>query len=272
MKRLVVNADDLGLDARIDEGIFRAHAEGIVTSASLLVTGQTAGEAAARAKDCALALGVHLCLTTHLTPAAPARSVRWLAPGGRFRRNWAEFALAWASRLIPGEEVSQELRAQVDRARALGVDVDHLDMHQHLHLLPGITPRVEALAAELGLPLRWPAEPARLGWAGAPRAAAKAALLKGLARAAQAPRAVRIPAWGLFESGALSERRLLNLLARMPDGAELVCHPGLSPALVREDPQWRYGWETELAALVSPAVREAVVAHGITLSTYRQLG
>jgi predicted glycoside hydrolase/deacetylase ChbG (UPF0249 family) len=197
--------------------------------------------------------------------------VRWLAPGGRFRGNWVEFALAWGSRLIPGEEVSQELRAQVDRARAMGVDVDHLDMHQHLHLLPGITPRVEALAAELSLPLRWPAEAVRLGWAVSPRAAAKTAMLKGLARAAQTPRAVRIPAWGLFESGALSERRLLKLLARIPDGSELVCHPGLSPTLVREDPHWRYRWETELSALTSPAVREAVAAHDIALSTYRQL-
>jgi predicted glycoside hydrolase/deacetylase ChbG (UPF0249 family) len=59
VKRVVVNADDLGLDARIDEGIFRAHAEGIVTSATLLVTGQTAHQAAARAKAAGLALGVH---------------------------------------------------------------------------------------------------------------------------------------------------------------------------------------------------------------------
>src|SRR6266852_1595874 len=82
--RLVVNADDLGLHPQIDQGILRAHREGIVTSATVLATGSNARAAIAAARSQGLALGVHLCLTTRLPPAAPVDEVRSLAPDGRF--------------------------------------------------------------------------------------------------------------------------------------------------------------------------------------------
>ena len=272
MIRLVINADDLGLHARIDEGIFAAHTGGVVTSATVLATGPTAAEAIRRAGQAKLGLGLHLCLTTHLTPAAPAREVRWLAPGGRFRRNWAELSAAWLARLVPAEEIVTEFRAQAARVRSLGAEIDHLDTHQHLHLLPGLTSIVEVLAAELGVPLRWPAERPTARWLVHPRAAFKSALLGTLARVKQ-PRGVRrVRAYGIFESGRLTETRLLRLLDQLRDGDnEIVTHPGLDPGVVPQDPSWRYQWEQELAAVLSPRVRDAIAARGIELVNYRQL-
>jgi predicted glycoside hydrolase/deacetylase ChbG (UPF0249 family) len=272
MIRLVINADDLGLHPRIDEGIFRARVEGVVTSASLLATGPTAPDVVRRARREGLALGLHLTLTTHLNPAAPAREVRWLAPGGRFRRNWAELSAAWLSRLVPAEEVVAELRAQVHRARELGAEIDHLDTHQHLHLLPGMTSLVEVLAAELRLPVRWPVSRPSPRWLVRPSAGLKAALLSGLARFKQPRGVTRVQAHGVFESGRLTERRLLRLIERLaPGDHEIVTHPGMDPGVVPQDPTWRYGWELELAAVTSARVREAIAARGITLCTYADL-
>jgi predicted glycoside hydrolase/deacetylase ChbG (UPF0249 family) len=270
--RLVINADDLGLHPRIDEGIFAAHTDGVVTSASLLATGPTAREAIRRANQNGLAMGLHLCLTTHLSPAARASDVRWLAPGGRFRRNWAELSAAWLSRLVPAEEIIVEFRAQVDLARSLGADIDHLDTHQHLHLLPGMTSLVEVLAAELGVPMRWPRERPNAHWLAHPRSAMKSMLLGTLSRVKQ-PRGVRrVPALGVFESGRLTERRLLRLLDDVREGDnEIVTHPGLNPGALPQDPSWHYGWEDELAAVLSPRVRDAIAAKGMQLATYRQL-
>jgi predicted glycoside hydrolase/deacetylase ChbG (UPF0249 family) len=269
MIRLVINADDLGLHPRIDEGIFRAHAEGVVTSATLLSTGPTAPEVVRRANREKLALGLHLCLTTHLSPAAPARDVRWLAPGGRFRKNWAELSAAWLSRLVPAEEVVLELRAQVRRARELGAEIDHLDTHQHLHLLPGMTSIVEVLAAELGLPVRWPVSRPTAHWLIHPRSALKAAALTSLAGFKQ-PRGVkRVKAHGVFESGRLSERRLLRIIEALEPGEhEIVTHPGMDPGVVPQEPGWRYDWEQELTAVTSGRVRQALDAKGVTLCTY----
>lgn len=270
--RLVINADDLGLHPRIDEGIFAAHTEGVLTSATVLATGPTAREALRRASKTKLGVGLHLCLTSHLNPAAPVRDVRWLAPGGRFRQNWAELSAAWLARLIPPEEVVTEFRAQVARVRELGADIDHLDTHQHLHLLPNMTSIVEVLAAELGVPVRWPAERPNAHWLVHPRSAAKSALLGTLSRVKQ-PRGVkRVRALGVFESGRLTERRLVRLLENLRDGDnEIVTHPGLDPGVVPQDPHWRYQWEAELKAVLSPRVRDAIASRGIELVTYRQL-
>jgi predicted glycoside hydrolase/deacetylase ChbG (UPF0249 family) len=272
MIELVINADDLGLHPRIDEGIFAAHASGVVTSSTLLVTGPTASSATKRAHREKLPVGLHLCLTTHLTPAAKASEVRWLAPGGRFRRNWAELSVAWLSRLVPRAEVELEFRAQVDRARALGANIDHLDTHQHLHLLPGLTGIVEALAYELDVPVRWPRERPNAHWLRHPRSALKAALVSGLANSKPAGNARRIAAAGVFEAGRLSESRLLRLVEGLSDGQhEIACHPGYEPGVVKHDPTWRYEWETELSALTSPRVRAAIEARGISLRSYREL-
>jgi predicted glycoside hydrolase/deacetylase ChbG (UPF0249 family) len=271
--RLVVNADDLGLHPRIDEGIFRAHESGIVTSASLLVSGRSAPAAARAAVKAALPLGVHLCLTSHLTPSAPAAQVRWLAPGGRFRRDWAELSTAWLAGLIPAEEISLELGAQLDRAREQGVEPDHIDVHQHVHLLPGVARIVEALAEQHRLPLRWPRELPRPTWVRRPGAWAKTAVLATLGLVRPSRRARRVRAVGVFDSGGLDEARLLKVLRRLGAGDwELMCHPGFAPGPVPEDPAWRYEWEAELAALCSPKVREVLRKREITLVSYRALG
>ena len=87
------------------------------------------------------------------------------------------------------------------------------------------------------------------------------------------PRGVtRVRAVGVFESGRLNEKRLLRLIANLRDGDnEIVTHPGLNPGSVPQDPDWRYDWEGELAAVLSPRVRDAIAGRGIELVNYRQL-
>jgi predicted glycoside hydrolase/deacetylase ChbG (UPF0249 family) len=270
--QLIVNADDLGLHPRIDEGIFRARAEGVLTSTTLLVTGRTAKAAAQRAISMRLGVGVHLCLTSHLPPASTPARVRWLAPGGRFRKNWAELSAAWLAGLIPKEEVLLEFEAQIELARSLGVAVDHLDTHQHLHLLPGLAPIVETLASQQKLPLRWPKERPHWRWLTKPSRAVATALITGLARMRPRAGADRVRAWGVFESGRLNVRRLVRLIQTLPEGVhEIVTHPGLAPGVLHEDPEWKYNWETELEALTSPAVRSVIAERRIELKQYGEL-
>ncbi|MBN8472527.1 ChbG/HpnK family deacetylase [Corallococcus exiguus] len=273
--RLIVNADDLGLHPSLDAGILKAHREGIVTSATLLAMGPCAAEAVGLAKAQGLAVGVHLALSTRLSCAAPAEAVRTVAPGGRLRGNWAEFAKAWVTGRVRREELERELSAQLFRARELGAKVDHLDGHQHLHLLPGVRSVVEGIAAREGLPLRWPDALPRASWLRAPGPALKTTVLAVLARTA--PRARmgvrRVSAGGVFEAGRLDESALLAVLDSLPAGDfELGCHPGEGAPHVPEDPAWTYGWEAELAALTSPRVKAKLVERGITLANYGALG
>src|SRR3974390_2966805 len=62
-RRLIVNADDFGRSASINQAVIRAHREGILTTASLMVNEPACGEAAALARDTpALGVGLHLTL------------------------------------------------------------------------------------------------------------------------------------------------------------------------------------------------------------------
>ncbi|RKG92989.1 ChbG/HpnK family deacetylase [Corallococcus sp. CA053C] len=273
--RLIVNADDLGLHPSLDAGILRAHRDGIVTSATLLATGPSAARAVELARAQGLAVGVHLALSTRLACAAPAESVRTVAPDGRLRASWADFARAWLTGQVRREELERELSAQLARARELGAAVDHLDGHQHLHLLPGVRSVVEGLAAREGLPLRWPDALPRASWLRAPGPALKTTVLAVLARTAPRarPGVRRVSAGGVFEAGRLDEAALLSVLDALPAGDfELGCHPGEGAPHVPEDPAWRYGWDAELAALTSPRVKAKLVERGIALSSYGALG
>jgi chitin disaccharide deacetylase len=271
--RLIVNADDLGLHPALDAGILRAHREGIVTSATVLAMGPSAPEAIGQARAQGLALGVHLALSTRLPCAAPAVEVPSVAPGGRLRAGWADFARAWLTGRVRREEVVQELAAQLERARELGADVDHLDAHQHLHLLPGLRGCVEALARREGLPVRWPDRLPSAAWLQAPGPALKTLLLTVLARTAPRPPpgVRRVSAGGVFEAGRLDEAALLRLLDTLPEGDfEVGCHPGEGAPHVPEDPAWTYGWQAELAALTSPRVKARLQERGIALTTYAE--
>ena len=120
MKRLVVNADDLGYDPEIDRGIFEAHRRGIVTSATAMVE-TPFSESALRAAPRSLGLGLHAVLD----------------PG------------SWRA------EGEASLRRQIERFRALrGAEPTHLDSHKHAHARPPILDAFAAVASELGLPVR----------------------------------------------------------------------------------------------------------------------
>jgi predicted glycoside hydrolase/deacetylase ChbG (UPF0249 family) len=272
MIQLIVNADDLGLHPAIDEGIFRAHKDGIVTSTTVLVTSRNAQAAAPRAKEEGLAIGVHLCLSTSFPPAAPADEVPTVAPGGRFRSRWTDFVADAALGRVRWPEVDRELRAQVARARELGIEPDHLDGHQHLHVLPGASAIVAQIARDEGLPLRWPAERPRAAWLRRPGSAAKAALLSSLALPRRPRGVATARGLGAFETNHLDEEALLGVVASLSDGIyDLCAHPGLTPDSIPEDPTWREGRETELNALCSSRVKARIRERGISLTTYASL-
>lgn len=271
MLRLVINADDLGLHPAIDEGIFRSRRDGVLTSTTVLATGRSAKEAIARAGELELGIGVHLCLTTSLSPASAVDRVRSVAPAGKFRASWPQVAAALVRRELRLSEVEEELNAQIDRAIGFGARVDHLDGHQHLHALPGVAEIVRRIARERGLPLRKPVSRPHRHWIAAPGAMVKASVLGALSlwtlRGTKG-----LDGNGTFEAGRLDEKTLLGVLASVGDGDhEIGCHPGAAPGVVDEDPRWQYGWEDEVRALTSPRVREWIERHGVKLTTYGAL-
>jgi chitin disaccharide deacetylase len=132
-----VNADDFGASRGVNRGIIEAHEHGIVTSASLMVDGAAAAEAAEFARGATdLGLGLHVELQRWRRGVPPRRGAALSAAGLRWHGG-------------------RELQRQLERFRLLvGREPTHLDSHQHRHTSPLIQPLFEQKARELGIPLR----------------------------------------------------------------------------------------------------------------------
>jgi predicted glycoside hydrolase/deacetylase ChbG (UPF0249 family) len=149
-KLLIVNADDLGRTTGINSGIFEAHSNGLVTSATLMVAFPAAEEAAALLGEFPdLGVGLHVALTG-VPLILPAERLPSLTDAsGRFPakpEGLVEPAL---------EEVLLEARAQFDRFLELtGRLPTHLDSHHHSHRHPVVCDALVTLAAEHDLPIR----------------------------------------------------------------------------------------------------------------------
>src|SRR3954469_12668836 len=146
-KLLVVNADDLGLSAGVNRGIFEAHERGIVTSASLMVRWPGVGEAAAYARaHPSLGVGLHLDFAEWAI-----RDEQWVR-------------LYQVVDLDDVRAVRREVERQVEQfLHVMDAPPTHLDSHQHVHQDVRVRGVVEEAAARLGVPLR---HDGRIGYCG----------------------------------------------------------------------------------------------------------
>jgi chitin disaccharide deacetylase len=131
-KLVIVHADDLGMTHSVNAASIKGLETGLVNSASIMVACPWFSEMADYAKTHRDAdLGLHLTLTSERVfyrwgPVASKDKVPSLVdPNGYFHLNWTD------ATHIDAQEVEQELRAQVQRAIAMGVRPTHLDSHQY---------------------------------------------------------------------------------------------------------------------------------------------
>jgi predicted glycoside hydrolase/deacetylase ChbG (UPF0249 family) len=131
-KLLIVHTDDVGFAHSVNAATIRGFESGLVNSASMMVPCPWFPEIAAYAKSHPEAdLGLHLTLTSERTfyrwgPVAPKDKVPSLLDAhGYFHQNWAE------TTVIDPKEAELEIRAQIEKALAMGMRPTHLDSHQY---------------------------------------------------------------------------------------------------------------------------------------------
>jgi predicted glycoside hydrolase/deacetylase ChbG (UPF0249 family) len=135
---LIVNADDFGRTPEINAGIARAHEQGIVTAATMMVRWPDAADAAAYASaHRELSVGLHVDLA-----------------------EWEYTAYEWRPRyqvIDPddAEAARLEVAAQLDAFLTLmGQPPTHIDSHQHVHRSEPVRSVVKAAGERLGVPVR----------------------------------------------------------------------------------------------------------------------
>jgi predicted glycoside hydrolase/deacetylase ChbG (UPF0249 family) len=269
--KLIVNADDFGISEAVNHGIVEAHDRGIVTSTSLMATGDAFEHAVALARSRPrLAVGVHLVLTEHRPLRGAAAVPSLVGPSGAFARHVKQLLIAALRGRISPAEARAELDAQIRRVRDAGIAISHLDGHQHVHALPGIAGIVADLAGAHEVPaVRYPAERVRgymLRDLGSLRRLAEQAALLAFCAASPLKRLRRSGDFvGFYFGGRLDERNLRAVLAALPaEGTvELMCHPGDEG--MRPSGDWKYAWAAERDALTSRHIRALVLARGVQL-------
>lgn len=276
-KRLIVNADDLGLSPGVNRGIVEAHTRGIVTSTTVMINLPDAPsgleQVAASAPD--LGVGLHFNLT-HGRPVSPPDQVRSLLDDeGRFYdiRQWpAVYAQ------FDADELAAELCAQVHRFIQLtGHAPDHLDSHQGVTSIHpvGLRTMLE-LAAEYSIPVRDPGislpperavETIHRFFPAAPVEAIRALYEQLVSIVAAAPPVRRPDRFcDAFHAEGATLGDLLVILTNLEPGVtEIMCHPGYAQGLTDGYTAPR---EVELAALTHGSTKEVVASEQIKLITF----
>jgi len=230
----------------VSAGILEAHLHGIVTSTTVLVTGELDRQLLAAACASGMGMGLHVNLTLG-RPLSGARSL--VDADGRFVRDPRR-----AAAQVGAKDVEREIEAQIEKFLALTKrPPTHLDTHHHVGFYSPVAETVLAAARRLGARMR-----------------SENAFVRARVRSA----GLRTPDHFFGESGPdayWTMARTLRHLGVLPPGvSEFMTHPGrFDEALAYS----RYGRqrEIELIGLGTPAVRAAAHALGITLCHFGQL-
>ncbi len=270
----------MGLHTAINRGIAEAYRNGIVTSASVIVSGEAFEEAVEflRANP-AFDAGVHLTLLEE-QPVAPAIRVPSLINStGYMRRAYKSFVWDWYKGMIKASEVEYELEAQVARLIQRGIQPSHLDSHQHLHCLPGIWGLTLKIARKYRVPfVRLPVfDRLRCKDERLPVPLFRAGVnVLSFTHRRLCPIGIRFAdrTRGTTYSGQMTTDRLLGILNAIPPGVtEVLVHPGLADKhLQNRYPHWRnFNWSSDLRAVTDPLVVERCSRGDIALTSFARL-
>ena len=283
MKQLIVNADDLGADEARNAGIFEAIEAGSVTSVSILPNGPALEDAlrgirALRLKG--VSFGVHFNISEGKPIAAASRCI--VGPDGCFRgkRRTQSLLLGRANSELE-KEIRKELSAQIMLIQDAGIQVDHLDGHQHVHILPAVVLAAAEAANMYGIPwVRIPEEPCLDFGERSSHVMEEACFFSQQASAAR----VLYDAMGIYATdhfrglllkGELPAETWLDFLESIPVGlTELMVHPGRADAAA-SGPFAGFSTaarEKELAALTDGRFLAALLKTGVSLIPYPDIG
>jgi hopanoid biosynthesis associated protein HpnK len=278
LKKIILNADDFGRSPGINAAVMRAHRQGVLTSASLMVAGAAVEEAVALAQETpSLAVGLHLVVVGGRATLPPGEIPHLVDNSGRFPDDAALVGLRYFLSRTCQQELAREISAQFECFAATGLPLSHMDGHFHMHVHPTVFQLLLPLAEQYGAAgLRLPRDDfwfalgydrrhtgTKVGWA-----ISFGLLCRWcLGRLRDRSLAVTHRVYGLMQTGLMQEAYVVNLLRRLEvPTAELYFHPSTDPVSEFLGPN-----PGDLATLLSPAVRHVIQERGLRLATYPTL-
>lgn len=285
MRRLIVNADDLGYTSGVNQAIVKSHTDGIVTSATLMANGRAFSEVKELAKQLpSLSIGCHIVLIDG-DPVLPLARHPSLTQSGRFCDSLKAFAARALAGRLDSAEILAEARAQMHKVQAAGLCLSHFDTHKHTHIFPKVLRPLLLAAAECGVravrnpfgagfPFRELLKRPNL-WTRWAEVRALRSSFSGQFRQAVQREGFVTPdgTLGIEVTGTLDETLFTSIASNIPEGTwEFVCHPGYHDSdLQSAKTRLRESREVELHVLTSGRAREILAQQEIELISYRDL-
>ncbi|NPD68511.1 hopanoid biosynthesis-associated protein HpnK [Lichenicola cladoniae] len=274
MRQLLISADDFGLSPSVNEGIERAHRDGILTTASLMVAGAAVADAVERARRMPdLKVGLHLVVIEGPAVLDPVEIPLLVDRQGRFPSDQIKLGLRYFFRPDIRRQLACEVQAQFDAFARTGLALDHANAHKHMHLHPTVGAMMVRAGLRHGLKsIRVPIEPpVPVGEPDTIGARALRAWTRVLrAQLRRAGMTTNDACFGLAWSGHMTTDRLITLAGRLPEGfSEIYFHPAASRDPLLDALMPGYEHEAELAALCDPRVRRALFRTGAVPATWQ---
>jgi hopanoid biosynthesis associated protein HpnK len=279
---VVINGDDFGQSHAINQAIIQAHTDGVLTSASLMVTGDAFAEAVDLARQHpSLGVGLHLVVGTGRAILPPVRIPHLVDASGRFPDQPVRVGLRYQFSRAARRELLLEIRAQLQRFKDTGLPLSHVDGHLHNHVHPYVLHCLVALAEEFGIRfIRLPFEELSVDRATGSRAGPGALLLWLIFRLLRARGVKQLSAHGIgyadrvygwLHSGRITEAYLSRLVPLIrADRVEIYAHPSLQEPGALE-PHLCGDGHLELQAFTSPSIRQLLQSCGFHVVRFPEL-
>lgn len=285
VKRVIITADDLGIDRNINRGIIESFNNGLLKSTALLMNAPETGEGIELAKKHpGLETGIHLSIVEGIslrgTHSSITDSISYF--GGRICliKYWKDFLKNYMLGKIEFHELEEELELQIKSFLKHFDSIPFVNGTQHMHLMPKVWKIVIRLAKKYDVKaVRLPGltKPSVLWLNKRLPFLIPFQLLGEKSRSDCRKAGVKYPmnVLGMQYSGKINESKLLLLLDNNhAETSEIVMHPGYESMTLRKDLPWAYSsfdWDSERKALQSEKVSAYIKKNQIKMINFSEL-
>jgi hopanoid biosynthesis associated protein HpnK len=280
-KRLIINADDFGLNSSVNEAVERAHKEGILTSATIMTNMADAKKAVKIARSLPnLGVGVHLNLFKGKPISSDAKIECLVNKDGDFQYSAPLLAMMVSVLHNVRKAVRIEMAEQIQWLIKKKIKPTHLDSHKHFHCVPAVYSIVCDLARQFKIgAVRWCWEPKGLGGAPWPlssveaRKSARWVRRMAVINRLQDRSLIKTEALiGLTHLGRVDMSFLKAVsLYNHAETAELMTHPATEDNAENSFRAVKFARKAELEALCDERARQYFADAGVELIRYGQL-
>jgi len=281
MRQLIITSDDFGLSSGVNRAVEQGWRDGLLTCASIMPGAAAFAEAVKIVRrNPGLQIGLHLTLVQGNSVLPPAELPGLVDANGCFTDNPVTGGIRYFFDRGLYCQLKREIEAQIRKVHDAGIELTHIDGHLNIHLHPTVFRILTELMPRYGITTFRLAQE-RLSHNlcfDSERKYGKTlenlifTFLTDHARPELDRLGIRYAAEvkGVLNSGRMTEAYILNIIDGLEDGlTEIYFHPGILPdaEISRRMPDYRH--QEELAAIVSPLVKQRLQQVRIQVQNYR---